>query len=662
MEEHLSPDIRWNVPYQRNPFFIGRDELLAHLHAQWQTAQAIPQVLTGLGGIGKTSVAIEYAYRYKQEYEAVLWARADTMETLTASYTTIASLLKLDDPIKEGIIHWLQTHSAWLLILDNVQDLARLQDFLPVSSTGHILITTRVGDPHLVCFEVETLPDETGALFLLWRAGLLEFDAPFSQALPDDQTQAQKISRELGGLPLALDQAGAFLEACGGSLSEYLSLYQGNRRELLGERYAFAPDHPDPVAATWLLSFQQVAARNAAAVELLRLLAFLAPDAIGEELLLQGKDLLGPILSPVIADRCQFERALEALQAQSLITRDPVQQTLSLHRLVQVVIRDTLSDAAQQEWKQRAIQILNAGFPQVRFETWTLCERALAHAFQCVQWIEEEQIVSQEAVHLLNRLGYYLTVRARYLEAEPILKQACATALRELGEMHPNTATSLNILAYLYEQQGKYEEAEPLYQQALAIREQLLGETHPSTATSLSNLALLQTRLGRWVESQPLLQRALIIREQQLGLEHPRTATSLNNMGYFFRGIGAYAMAFSLYQQALSIREQSLGESHPDTASSLNNLGVLADMQHNYAQASSLLQRALTIRFAQLGENHPDTAMTLHNLASVCQHQGRKASALSFYQQALLARLQCLGAAHPDTQTTQACLDALSKS
>lgn len=205
----------WNVPYQQNPFFIGRDEQLARLHTQLQagrtTALSQSQAVSGLGGIGKTQLAVEYAYRYQQEYEVVLWARAENKDTLISSYSTIAEMLKLperkaqeQDVTIQAVKVWLQRHGGWLLILDNADDLDLLPPFLPPVLGGHLLLTTRAWDMRRFAqrIEVNTFPKEQGALFLLRRAGLLATDAPLEDALPAERTRAMQLAQEMGGLPL----------------------------------------------------------------------------------------------------------------------------------------------------------------------------------------------------------------------------------------------------------------------------------------------------------------------------------------------------------------------------------------------------------------------------------------------------------------------------
>ena len=534
----------WNIPYPRNPFFTGRDELISQLHTQLRTGQATtlsqsPHALSGLGGIGKTQLATEYAYRYYQEYEAVLWARAENEEMLNASYTEIAKLLTLPEHnekeqaiVIQAVKTWLQTHRHWLLILDNADDLSLLPPFLPPTPGGHILLTTRVWAMRGLAarLEVETLADERGALLLLHRAGRLDPGKELAQVSSDERQWTACLVQEMGGLPLALDQAGAYLEATGMSLEEYYHVYESHRPTLLSERGSLTSDHPDAVVKTLSLSLQRVEEKNLAAAELLRCCAYLAPDVIPEEILIQGAKHLGTLLAPVVADVFQLAQAVEALRAYSLVGRDPQSRTLTLHRLVQAVVRDGISAKVARQWKHRVVLIVQAACPDVTdMKQWEVCERWLPHALVCAIWIAQAQITSPEAAQLLNRAGYYLDDRARYREAEPLYQRALAIREQQLGPEHPDTAQSLNNLAELYRAQGKYELAEPLYRRALAIWEQQLGPEHPLTAHSLNNLALLYDHQGKYEQAEPLYRRALAIRERQLGPEHPDTQTARRN-------------------------------------------------------------------------------------------------------------------------------------
>lgn len=291
----------WMIPYPRNPFFLGRDELLSQIHTLLQacqvTALSQAQAISGLGGIGKTQIAVEYAYRYSQEYQMVLWARAESIDTLNTSYSQIATELNLPEQevqeqeiLIQAVKTWLRDHRTWLLILDNADELTLLRDYLPPVMGGHLLITTRASAIGRLArrIEVKTFTEAQGALFLLRRASMLAPDDPLSQASEQDQQVAQAISNALGGLPLALDQAGAYLEQTGFGLTEYQQIYQDRRAHLLSERGGLIADHPEPVATTWSLSFTRVEQKNPVAGDVLRLCAFLSADAIPLALMIEG--------------------------------------------------------------------------------------------------------------------------------------------------------------------------------------------------------------------------------------------------------------------------------------------------------------------------------------------------------------------------------------
>ncbi len=563
---------------------------------------------------------------------------------MISSYITIATLLQLpecqeqkQEIIVEAVKTWLKDQSKWLLILDNADDLDVLPPFLPPVPGGHVLITTQAWDMQRLAtrLEVETFTDEQGAIFLLRRAGLLTPKAKLSQASTEDRQFSTQLTQEMGGLPLALDQAGAYLEATGISLKEYLELYRTHRKELLQERRSRIHDHPDVVATTWSLSFTRVREKNPAAADLLCFCAFLAPDAIPEEILIVDGLVLGPLLARLASDTFQRNQAIEALRAHSLVRRDSREKMLSVHRLVQAVLQDHLSEAERRTWAERAILAINSVFPDVKPSTWARCERLLPQALQAAQLVEDFQIIRSEAGSLLCKSAFYLKDRARYQEAELLYQQALRVQNQALGPEHLDAALSLNGLAILYEALGRYAEAEPLYQRALHIREQQLGPEHDRVATQLNNLATLHLKKGKYAEAEPLLQRALHIWERQLGPEHSHIASALYNLGNLYREQGKYVEAEPLYQRALDIKEKQLGPKHLDVASPLNGLAILYDGLGKYEKAELLYQRALDIWEQQLGPEHPQAVYPLNGLAILYYNQGKYAEAEPLFQRVL---------------------------
>jgi tetratricopeptide (TPR) repeat protein len=665
----------WNIPHPRNPYFTGREELLRRLAASLRAGETVgisqPQAVHGLGGVGKSQIALEYAYRYYQDYDAVLWTRADTQEALISGFVVFASLLELPvqeerDQLKivQAVKHWLTSHTRWLLILDNADDLALVRDFLPPAGRGHTLLTTRAASMGRLAhpIEVDTLDVEPGALLLLRRADLLAPDALLEQAEASERATALQITHELGGLPLALDQAGAYIEETLCSLADYLHLYRIHRADLLKERGGLVSDHPQPVATTWSLSFVQVQERSNTAADLLRVCAFLYPDAIPEEIFTDGAAELGPNVQAVAQNPLVLNQAIGVLLSYSLLKRQPEEHLLSMNRLVQAVLKDGMNEDTQVQWAERVVRVVNQRFPNPQdVATWPRCQLYLPHAMVCAALIQQWDMTFTQAVLLLNQTGSYLNERAQYVEAETLMEHAVAINERILGPSHLDLATNYNNLALLYHDQGKYELSEALLQRALAIREKVLESNHPKIAMSLNNLATHYYNQGEYQQAEPLYQRALSINEQILGPNHPGVATNLNNLAELYRIQGKYEQAEPLYQRALTIREQSLDSHHPDVAQSLNNLAGLYIDQGKYDQAESLYQRALSINEQILGPNHPGVAINLNNLAELYRIQGKYEQAEPLYQRALAIFEQTLGPDHPNVAQSLNNLALLNK-
>jgi tetratricopeptide (TPR) repeat protein/DNA-binding XRE family transcriptional regulator len=677
----------WYVPFHRNPFFTGREAILQQLSSTLHSRKiaTMTQALSGLGGIGKTQTALEYAYHFREHYQALLWVQADTRKLLLASIAALAAVLDLpeqrDSDQHQAVLavqRWLRSHSQWLLIVDNLEELDLIEEFFP-GGMGQILVTTRAHATGPLANRIELAPMSVreGALLLLRRAKLLSPEASLEQASAADRAGAEAIAALLDGLPLALDQAGAYLEETGSSLASYQAHFQRQQYVLLQRRGKVAGSHPASVTTTIVLSCERVAREHPEAIELLRCCAFLHAEAIPEEMLQAGASCLGSTLGPVVADPYQLDLALASLRSASLVMRQPETRTLSVHRLVQAVLRDQMEPAEVRQWGERVIAMVNAAFPKPVFESWPQCERLLAQALACIPLIEQGGGSLPEAGELCTRVGMYLMERGRYKEAEALLAQAvvlgehqpgldCSTLIfrlmrqaelswrqgkyeeaerllrraqalgeQHLGPSHPRTAEILNDLALLYCSLEKYGQAELLYQQALDVQEQQLGPRAIETLNTVNNLSLLYWKQGKYEQADPLLQRALHIREQQLGSTHPHTIQSLSNLATLYREQGRYEEAEPLYQQALQTWEQQMGPEHPDTAVMLTNLATLYRHQGKYEEAEPLYQRARCIREQQLGPEHPETAITLANLATLYREQGRYEEAELLYQRAL---------------------------
>src|SRR6266702_4540028 len=627
-----TPSPVWNVPYRRNPFFTGREALLDELYNKFQTSSAVAltqsQAITGLGGIGKTQIAIEYAYLHGEKYRDVLWVKAASSDTLVTDFTALAALLHLpeqneqdQDVIVMAIKRWLATHNDWLLVMDNVDDLNAIYKFLPTleRSNGHILLTTRAfaTGQMATSIVIEKMTEEEGTTLLLRRSGVLVPTTPTSEITEAERVGTKSIYLELDGLPLALDQAGAYIEETGCGLSGYLELYRTQRIALLRERGSFSFDHPESVATTFTLNF---------------------------------------------------------------------------HRLVQATLKDEMDQQTQSQWAEYAVRSVSRSFPFASPETLNACQSYLPHAYVCEKLIEQWQIDRMESAGLLYRTGRYFRVRARYNEAEPLYQKALILCEKVKGLENLGVASILSSLAKLYQEQGKYAQAESFYKQALKIRKRDLRPEDSTIAINLKDLGGLYQQQGKYAQAESFYKQALKIQKKALGARHHEVGVILNDLGILYQAQGKYAAAETNYQQSLEIKAQEpetvnlssvlsnlanaynaqgryaeaepiarraltiieriLGPEHPDVATRCVNLGALCFSQHKFTEAEELYLRALAICEQTLGPDHPAVANILNNLVPIYRAKGNYGQIELLVKRALDINERVFGPAHPRVALT----------
>jgi tetratricopeptide (TPR) repeat protein len=633
-----------------NPFFTGRGEVLDRLHEQLRTGPAAAliqtQAISGLGGIGKTQTAIEYAYRYRGDYQAVLWTAADSREAVMAGFVAIATLLDL--PQKEAqdqsiaiaaVKRWLEANGNWLFIFDNADDPQVIDDFLPLNHHGKTLLTSRaqlfdtlsISSP----IELEELPPQEAQAFLIKRTGRGNLN-------PVERAAVEQLAQELDYLPLALEQAAAYLVAKQTRFQDYLASYREHGLKLLERAKPVTGKYPKSVATTWLLNVEQVEKESAAAADVLCFSAFLHPDNIPLELLIDGTSELGPTLSAALANAKQdplvLDEVLEPLTRYSLIRRNLEAQTCDIHRLVQEVIKDRLDEATQRLWAERVVRAVNAAFPTVEVSSWPQCERLIPHALVCAKLLKGWSLRSLEAARLLNQTGFYLHERAYYTQTESLYRKALEIVENIVGPEHLVTATALNSLAELYYAQGRYNEAESLHKRALTIREKALGPEHHDVAISLNNLAEMYRIQGRYADAELFHQQALKVRDKTFGPDHPQVVQNINNLAGLYFDQKRYDEADHLYQCK---QEQLEKEQEPNRyylGVLLYNRAVLYNTQEKYAEAESLFQRSLEIMETLLGPEHLRIATILKNYADLLRATHREAEAEKLEARARMIR------------------------
>jgi tetratricopeptide (TPR) repeat protein len=520
-----------------------------------------------------------------------------------------------------------------------------VRPFVPERDKGHVLITSResvfaeLGIPRGL--DIDELEPEDSVRFLLARTG--------QEAADDDgRAAAAELATELGNLPLALEQAAAYVAETGATFANYLSAYRKRRLSLLEKAGGLISR--DTVAVTWAANFEAVELASPAAAEVLRVSTLLAPDAIPYELFLDGAQTLGGPIAEMLADPddMTMSEVLRPLVRYSLVKIDASARVFSVHRLVLEITAGALTEARRQTYIEGVICALDASFPKVDYASWTRCERLVPHVASVARWVDDSVGPLETFGRVLDDAGEYLWRRGRYAEAQPLQERALAIREKALGPDHSDIAFSLNNLAILHYFQGRYAQAQPLQERALSIREMALGPGHPDVAHSLNNLANLHRRQGRYAHAQSLHERALAIREEALGPDHTDVASSLNNLAEIHSSQGRFAQAQPLHERALAIKEKALGPDHPSVASSLDNLAANYRHQGRHREAEPLHERALAILEMTLGPDHPEVAVSLTYLADAYVSRAGYAEAEPLYERALGVGERALGADHLD--------------
>ncbi len=661
---------RWFVPLSRNHFFTGREAYLHALHERFRLpcdeTRARVQVICGVGGIGKTQIALEYAYRFRDDYATVLWLRAETPETLFAGLRALMDAFDLPEKqdrlhpqILSAIKNWLKEHSNWLLILDNVEEFALVRELLPYPCMGHVLLTTRRQEASASwhCLNLQPWSPEEGVLFLLHRAGLLPQQAPLESAADELRKQATGICQELGGLPLALDQAGAYLEETGCTLIGYQQRFQERQGMLLSWRGSEHFAHPDPVTTTILLAVERVEQQFPATAELLRLCAFLACDGIPEELITrQSAEILGPILYAAANDPFEMDTMYATVRATSLMQLNVQTRLLSIHRLVQMVIIACMDKDTQQLWARRALLAVNQVFPVTGKEGGAVAlprsDGLLPHALFTLTSVdrflpeEQQSKMAPEISGLLHKVGSYLVTRGYYQKAQPILERCLSLREQTLGSTHPDVAELLARLGYLLLIQGRHASAEALLEQALTIYEQASLSASPFLHSVLTNLAMISLDRGHYQQAEVLMKREMSVQEALQ--EANGIGLSLTNLAIIYQRQGRHGEAKALWLHALRLYEQNLEPSqcHDLSLAVLNNLINFYTEQGKYAETEPFCLQAFHLREQAQGLDTPLVAMMLRYLGDLSRKQERFEEAEAQYLGALDLWEQTAGAGH----------------
>jgi tetratricopeptide (TPR) repeat protein len=631
-----------NLP-ARNPNFTGRDVLLETLNRELQRAgnAAVTQAraIHGLGGVGKTELALEYAHRYGSTYEVIWWIPAELRARAVAALAALARRLKVgelagQDEMVEELFDELRRHGRWLLVYDNAQERESLSGLLP-SGGGHVLITSRDRAWGRVAesLPLDVLRREESVGLLGRRTG------------HHDEASAAALAELLGDLPIALEEAAAYVEATEVPLSRYLQLARERTVELFGlDRPA---GDEQRVATTWSVSLERVRDEAPAAEALLSLSSFLAPEGVPRDLPLFFPERLPAPLAHAARDQLAYNAAVRLLGRYSLATVAPT--TLDVHPLVQAVVRARLAPQEERRWAEAAVSLLYESFPDQSWDvrTWPDCQRLLPHVLAATGHGERLEVAGEEAGWLLDRVSTYLLRQGQAGQALEIAERALTLTRAALGPDHPETGERHDALGRVLRDLGHLEAARGELEQALQILKGSMGGDHPKVAMLRGTFAQVLRRLGDLDEARSELEDALFTLEAALGPDHPEVGMVHAEIARLFWGLGRSEDAEERWNRALFIIEGNYGIHHPSAATIRSNLSNVLQERGDLTGARDQLRLALERLQASLGPGHPETAGVRSKLGDVLRRRKEYAVARQVLEEGLTLAGPILGPDHP---------------
>jgi MinD-like ATPase involved in chromosome partitioning or flagellar assembly len=638
-----SPPV-WNVP-PRNGTFIGRSPLLEQIRERFSTNVTTPvaQALIGLGGVGKTQIAMEYAHRFAADYDIVWWISANQIGQARSILANLAVELEMSasENVTERIraaLDALRRSSRWLVVFDNADDPDELRELRPQGG-GHVLITSR--NPAWTQLTDATVVDvfkreESVALLRRQVPHIAEADAI-------------ELAARLGDLPLAIEQAGAWLNATAMAVDRYIELLDNELPRILAEHPPGSyPQYPDTAAATWLLSLQRMRDEMPAAAKILEICAFFAPEPIPLSLL-SGRRFIEYLLpfDASLRDPILQGRVIWEIGRYALARVDPGRGSIQLHRLVQAVVANSLTKAARRENREQAHEILSAANPRDpdRAENWP----AYAMLWPHVEPSGALGSANPEVRQLVIDLVRYLWRRGDIVGSQEL-------ALKTLSRRQTMTVSDDPLalilrfhLANTQRSQARYEEAYEIDREVYSRLRELLGDHHPYTLMVAQSLGADLREIGQYVSSRELDEVTLMGFRQAFGEDHPRTLMAANNLAVAQRMVGEFRYATQLDEDTLSRRRRALGPRHPHTLFSASSLGRDLREQGDYQSSRQLLEDTLTACREVMGNDHPETLRTANSLAVTYNKLADFTAAAALATDTLVLMQRVHGRDHPDT-------------
>ncbi|GAP82799.2 putative N-terminal acetyltransferase auxiliary subunit [Rosellinia necatrix] len=682
------PSVCHLIPFPRNDGLVRRSEIMNKLDRLLPVTLGSgyhAAALWGLGGSGKTQIALDYAHRRRSDPDcSVFWVHADSNASFIQDYYSIARKLGLPghlsgEDLLRTVRDQIEAKSNWVLVIDNADDLGlfgvtqaqpsvssepqlNLDQFIPKLSTtdgcGSVLWTSRdrqieslVGAPQTIHIE-KMKPDEAEKLLDTARG---------KETQESEYGVMNSLLDELGHLPLAISQAAAYMRRTSTSIAGYLSLIQRGdmRQKTLGKAHydRFRRDQEsNSVLKTWDISVEYLRRQDELIYDVLHSLAYVDNQNIPFELISKAALLChegGEIefdTIEIVTRLCEF--SFLSIRPSSQGDRTPI---YDMHKLVQEDARyrlQTRQDKIKTEayFAKKASQVIVDLFPKSGWDpqVWGVCEQYVAHAQQAAARAELHN-GQLEVAELLASACFYLQFQHRWREAEAMASTGLRFRQEKLGDQHPDTLEFVERLAISYREQNRNDEAEKMLLQILSEQGEGIDPQHRERFGLRHILGTIYAAQGRYKEAEEICQQVLPLQQEVLGKKHPYTLGSMHNLACTLVNQNRHKEAEEIYRQVLPLQQEVLGKKHPYTLGSMHNLACALADQNRYKEAEEIYRQVLPLQQKVLGKKHPYTLGSMHNLACTLADQNRYKEAEEICQQVLPLQQEVLGKKHPYT-------------
>lgn len=658
-----------NLPEQ-NKYFSGRIDVLKSIDSLFNKEKndtvSICQTISGLGGIGKTQLSIQYAYNYHYKYKTCIWfVDAESSSSIYNSFSVFVQQFNLFLPknynirdLQRAIKAWLSENRSWLLILDNLETVDTILSYLPDKINGQIIITTRntrfdYGTP----FFLDVFDLDEALIFMKKRLSKTNEGKMEYYKYKDFSEKSTVLIKRLGYLPLALEQAAAYIKEVRCSISDYLELLKQSSVDAFSDKYASPEYYTSIVTSTWNISF---AALEDSSQQLLNLCAYMGADNIPVNFFVEMRNLLPDPLKNALSKQLTLNRVVTGLRTYSLASGTV--EYINIHRLVQEVVRkhheiEGGNNSGVNKWLQLDFNMLESYLP-ISCEEADSVSQFMPIAIHAESIAEHYSRLAKTENLKLKMANLYDKIGDCYDDCG-IFDNAFSNYLNSLqikelylGKRHSETAIQYDNIGLLHTRTGSYSEAIKWHKKAISILETSLGKKSLDTAIAYNNLGLALVRNGDYDQGISWYQKCINIELKILGDDHIEIAADYNNIGEAYHQKHDEESALKYLMLALKIKEKQIGCMNSNIAITYNNLGSVYWKLKQYDNAIKYTQKSLNIYKRIYGEKNQNFALEMANLASILADMGKLEKARHYYMKAIEVEISRLGLSHPQTAKT----------